>query len=99
LMTAYSERISRFQQILRERSLAGAVFAPTDQMRYLTGWAESGHERLLALFVPASGSPVFVVPAINAEQAKTNPARIADVLGWEDAEDWHGAAKSVLCEW
>lgn len=98
-MAAYLDRVSRLQKTLRDHHLAGAVLAPTDQMRYLTGWAESGHERFLALLVPAEGSPVFVVPAINAEQAKTNLAGIADVRGWEDAEGWHDAARSVLCEW
>jgi Xaa-Pro aminopeptidase len=99
-MTAnYSVRIARAQEALRAQRLAAAVFAPTDQMRYLTGWAEPGHERLIALLVPAEGDPAFVVPAINAEQARRNPADIADVRPWEDASGWHGVVRDLLEEW
>jgi len=98
-MIAYVDRIARLQRLLRAERLAGAVFAPTDQMRYLTGWAEHGHERLIALFVPARGRPAFVVPAMNATQARDNPAGIRDVLPWEDAEGWHSVACGLLKSW
>src|SRR5262249_42089606 len=58
-----------------------------------------GHERLIALLVPATGAPVFVVPAMNAPQARENPAGIADVLGWEDAAGWQGIVRDLLDCW
>lgn len=67
-------------------------------MRYLTGWAESGHERLLVLWVPAVGEPVFLVPGINAAQAERNPAGLRDVRGWGDAEGWDSAFLALLTE-
>jgi Xaa-Pro aminopeptidase len=79
--------------------MGGAVFAPTDQMRYLTGWAEYGHERLIALFLPAEGEPVFVVPAMNASQARDNRAGVPNVIGWEDKTGWRPAVSNLLREW
>lgn len=87
-MPDYAGRIAKAQALLRDTGLGGAALAPTDHMRYLTGWAEQGYERLIALFLPASGEPVFVVPELNAEQARANPAGIADVRGWSDASGW-----------
>lgn len=98
-MSSYGQRIARAQDVLRAEGLAAAVFAPTDQMRYLTGWAESGHERLLALLLPANGEPVFVVPAINAAQARRNPAAIPDVRGWDDSTGWHSLVAELLKQW
>src|SRR2546421_10088365 len=98
-MSDYANRIQRVQHSLRDGNYAGAVFAPSDQMRYLTGWAEYGHERLIALFVPAQGDPVFVVPSIHLEQAKANRAGIQDILAWTDSAGWHGIVRDLLDGW
>jgi len=95
-MSAYGDRIARLQEALREERLAAMVLAPSDQMRYVSGWAEYGHERLIALVVPAIGDPAFVVPSMNAEQARENPAGIQKVLGWSDEDGWHGKMGEVL---
>src|SRR5437868_10668521 len=98
-MADYSQRIAKVQEVLRSEGLGGAVLAPSDQMRYLTGWAEYGHERLIALFVPAQGDPVFVVPSIHLEQVKTNPAGIQNILAWIDSAGWHGIVRDLLDGW
>lgn len=98
-MPDYAGRIARLQEVMREEGLSLAVLSWTDQMRYLTGFAEHGHKRFLALFVPAQGAPAFVSPALNAQQARTNAAGIEKVLGWEDSETWKGAVSSLLAEY
>lgn len=98
-MTNYSTRIAQAQAALKSAGLGGAVFAPTDQMRYLTGWAEYGHERLIALFLPAEGEPAFVVPAMNASQARDNKAGVPQVYGWEDKSGWHETVAGILESW
>ncbi len=98
-MISYADRIAKTQEVLRSEHLAGAVFAPTDQMRYLTGWAEHGHERLIALFVPAEGEPAFVVPSMNAQQARENRAGVPDVRGWADETGWQRVVGALLTEW
>lgn len=98
-MTEYAQRIESVQQALRHRDAAFAVIAASDQMRYLTGWQEGGHERLLALFVPASGLPAFIVPAINAQHAQMNPAEIKQIMGWDDATGWQPVVAKLLSGW
>ena len=98
-MSDYRGRIAQLQARMQQEGAGWAVFAATDQMRYLTGWAEYGHERLVGLFVPVQGEPIFVVPAMNAQQAHSNPAGISQVIGWDDATGWHGEVKAFLEQW
>lgn len=98
-MSIYTDRIQRVQDLLRESGAGVAVIAPTDHMLYLTGWAESGHERFLALLIPAEGDTAFVVPALNASQARKNPAGINDVIGWSDDTGWLPWVKRLFRRW
>ena len=98
-MSDYAGRIARLQNLMQEQGAAIAFLAGTDQMRYLTGWQEGGHERFVGLLVPAQGDPAFVVPAMNAPQARNTPAGIAQVLGWDDAAGWKGEVQALLKQW
>ncbi|MEP6755896.1 MAG: Xaa-Pro peptidase family protein, partial [Chthonomonadales bacterium] len=95
-MSIYDNRISQLQSAMATRGVDMVVLAPTNHMKYLSGWCESGHERLLAMFVPATGNPIFVVPSLNAEQCKTNPAGFTDVRGWNDSTGWHEVVRPIL---
>ena len=92
----YAGRIARLQAELKTQKAALAILAGTDQMRYLTGWREGGHERFVGLFVPARGEAAFLVPAMNSRQAETNGAGIGTVLGWKDETGWKAQAQSLL---
>ena len=92
----YAERIARLQELLRTQHTALAILAGTDQMRYLTGWREGGHERFVGLFVPAQGEAAFLVPAMNARQAQENRAGITEALGWKDETGWLAQAQTLL---
>jgi Xaa-Pro aminopeptidase len=98
-MSDYSGRIARLQERMRTEGANLTLLAGTDQMRYLTGWREGGHERFVGLFVPAEGEPAFVVPKMNAPQARQTPAGITQVLGWEDHTGWQGDVEPLLAQW
>ncbi len=98
-MSDYAGRIAGLQARMRAEGASLTILAGTDQMRYLTGWREGGHERFVGLFVLAEGPAAFVVPKMNAPQARETPAGIAHVLGWEDHAGWHGEAESLLSHW
>lgn len=98
-MSDYSGRIARLQAAMRAEGASLTLLAGTDQMRYLTGWREGGHERFVGLFVPAQGAPAFVVPKMNAPQARETPAGIVDVRGWEDHTGWQSEVSRLLVEW
>ena len=95
-MSEYAGRIGRLQEIMRAQGVGLAVLSCTDQMRYLTGYVEGAHERLLALFVPAQGEAAFVVPTMNAQAARANPAQIGRVQGWPDSHSWQGQVTNVI---
>ena len=97
-MFDYAARIQRLQEDLKAHSAKLIILAGTDNMRYLTGWREGGHERFVGLLVPAEGAAAFVVPAMNANQARTNGANIARVVGWQDADGWQIAAQTLFSE-
>ena len=98
-MSDYSERTARLQTLLQSQGAFGAILAGTDQMRYLTGWREGGHERFVGLFIPQEGAPAFVVPSMNASQARKTPAEIRDVFGWEDSEGWTNTVQELMAGW
>ena len=98
-MSDYSERITRLQTLLKSQEAFGAILAGTDQMRYLTGWREGGHERFVGLFIPQDGSPAFVVPSMNASQARQTPSGIEDVFGWEDSKSWTNTVQELIAGW
>ena len=98
-MSDYTGRLKRLQGELRAADANGIVLAGTDQMRYLAGWREGGHERFVGLLVPADGEPTFVVPAMNAAQARDTPAAIAAVEGWDDATGWTEVAQTIIDSW
>ncbi len=83
-MNEFQNRIAKLQAGFAAEDIQLMVISASDQMRYLTGWLEHGHERLIALLVPASGEPVFVVPAMNVPQASKNQAGIEQIIGWTD---------------
>lgn len=86
-MNLYETRLSAVRAAMHENGLNALVITPGAAMRYLTGFSEPG-SRFLALIVPAEQPCVFVVPALNAGQARQNPAGITDVRAWEDAAGW-----------
>lgn len=98
-MSDFAERIHRLQKGMRADGAALTLLAGSDHMRYLTGWADQGHERLVALFVPADGEPAFLVPAMNAPQARANRGGISQVLGWNDETGWHAEARQLIARW
>lgn len=95
-MNDFQTRIQKLQTAMQAQGVALTLLAGTDQMRYLSGWREGGHERFVGLFVPAQGEPAFVVPAMNAPQAQKTPLGLSHVRGWEDQNGWHPDAQALF---
>ena len=86
-MNLYEKRLSRVRTAMHENGLDTLVLTPGAAMRYLTGFSEPG-SRFLALVIPDDQPWLFVTPALNAEQARQNPAGVSDVRVWDDAQGW-----------
>jgi Xaa-Pro aminopeptidase len=95
-MSLYEERLVRFQEVMRDHGANLALLSAREPMRYLCGWWEEGHERLIALIVPAEGLPALVVPAMSREQAAANPAGILEVRDWIDSEGWGSCMRWLM---
>jgi Xaa-Pro aminopeptidase len=94
-MEPYLSRLAALRAQMATRGLDAALLAPTDHMRYLVGWAESGHERLLALVVTADAARI-VAPALNAADASSNARSMSSVIPWTDADGWAAAMAQAL---
>jgi len=98
-MAVFAERLAEVQRRMRASGAGALIVGPGDNLRYLTGWSEDGHERFLALVLPASGEPALVVPVMNAAQSRGNPAGISHVIGWADDEGWQPAVMTLLARY
>lgn len=81
-----------------DAGLDAVIVTPGANMRYLTGFSEAGYERLFCLIAPLDREPLFVAPSVNVDQARRNPAGIADVREWNDAAGWHGLVEALAGE-
>jgi len=64
----FRERTRRLQQRLLGVGASGAVFFPSPNCYYLSGFREEPMERHLLVFVPADGDPAIVAPDLYADQ-------------------------------
>ena len=86
-MNLYEKRLSLVRTAMHANGLDTLIVTPGAAMRYLTGFSEPG-SRFLALVIPDDQPWLFVAPALNAGQARQNPAGITDIRVWDDAEGW-----------
>ena len=93
-MNLYEKRLSRVRTAMHENGLDTLILTPGAAMRYLSGFSEPG-SRFLALVVPDDQPWLFVTPALNAGQARQNPAGVADIRVWDDAQGWETLLASL----
>jgi len=94
-MDIYAKRLQAVHQSMINWGLDTLLLTPGAAMRYLTGFSEEGFERLLCLIVPDDRECVFICPALNAEQARKNPAGITDIRVWDDGMGWDKVLKDL----
>lgn len=97
-MNLYDIRLSRVRTAMHEHGLDTLILTPGAAMRYLSGFSETGHERLLALIIPDNQPWLFVTPALNAAQVRANPAGIADVRVWDDTQGWQTLLRELCTD-
>src|SRR5689334_6445268 len=96
-MNLYEKRLSRLRAAMHENGLDTLILTPGASMRYLSGFSEPG-SRFLALVVPDDRPWLLITPALNAEQARQNPAGITDIRVWDDAQGWETLLKEVSAD-
>ncbi len=82
----FRERTRRLQQRLLAEGVAGAVFFPSPNLYYLTGFWEEPMERPLLFFVPADGDPEFLAPTLYETQLRDD-TWVETIHTFDDGED------------
>jgi Xaa-Pro aminopeptidase len=88
---------ARIEACRRRLETVGAellVCFPSPNLTYLTGFVESPSERHFLLFVPQSGSPAIVAPAMYG--AQLDSLGLPDVRLWDDETDPLTVVEGVL---
>ena len=80
---------------MEKTGLEFVLLSSPANIAYLSGVSITPHERLIALFIPGEGDPVLVVPALEAEAARENPAALAHAV-WDDAEGPFGVLRGIF---
>jgi Xaa-Pro dipeptidase len=92
----YAGRLERARDALAREGAAGMVLTPGANLRYFTGLAVGGSERLLALLLRAAGKPVVVAPAFERGRVETGARIQVELATWRDGEDPFALAHRAL---
>jgi Xaa-Pro aminopeptidase len=89
-----TERLARVRSEMRERAIDMIALAPSDNLRYVLGFAPFLDERACMLLLSIGGN-AFVVPSINAEDVKKASSDVP-LFVWEDATGPLEAVRSAV---
>jgi Xaa-Pro aminopeptidase len=95
---ALATRLDRARAAAQDAGVDALLMAPGSDLRYLLGGSGSSFERLTCLVVPANGSPVLVVPKLEAPGYDAVPTGElgVELATWVDAEDPYALVASLL---
>lgn len=91
----FQRRLERAQAELKARRWAFLIATPSTNYEYLTGYNPGRSERLIALVLPVSGSPVVVCPSFEVERIRRHSI-ITDLRGWEEKDDPYVLVSEVV---
>jgi Xaa-Pro aminopeptidase len=94
----YGDRLDRARKATGAAGLDALLVTPGPDLRYLTGYAAVGLERLTCLVLPADGEPALVVPRLERPAALASPVGglELEVLDWAETEDPFALAARLL---
>jgi Xaa-Pro aminopeptidase len=96
--SALSKRLDLASAAAEKAGVDALLMAPGSDLRYLLGVGGSSFERLTCLVVPAAGSPVLVVPKLEAPGYDAVPTGElgVELATWVDGEDPYALVASLL---
>ena len=95
---ALARRLDRARAAAANARVDALLMAPGSDLRYLLGAGGGSFERLTCLVVPAEGTPVLVVPKLEAPGYDAVPTGElgVELATWVDAEDPYALVASVV---
>lgn len=94
---AYDKRKNDLAEHLRSESVDAYFAGSPASMKYLQGFGEDGHERLLVLAVNRDGEVAMICPQLSEEQARR--AGIENIYSYPDHEDPVALVERLSNEW
>ncbi len=92
----YAGRLERAREALAREGAAGMLLTPGANLRYASGLALEGSERLVALLVPVATEPLLVAPVFERERVEAGARIPLGVATWADGEDPFALVRRVL---
>lgn len=90
-------RLARITEAIAREGLAGLALMPDANLRYLSGLSFHHGKRLTLVIVPADGAtPLFVVPALEEQRARSNSQIEMRYFPWSDADGPREALRAAL---
>ncbi|UCF20227.1 MAG: aminopeptidase P family protein [Gemmatimonadota bacterium] len=86
-LQAYRERWDRALRMMSDQGLAALFCEPATNFEYLVGTSFGRSERLIALVIPAGGTPFIVAPEFEVERVGRALETVSDIRGWAEHED------------
>lgn len=85
----YAHRLQQAQQHCQTKNIDGLIIGTGSQLKYLTGATFHTHERLAALIIPATGTPTFILPAVDRGDLNHTPIPQLNITTttWTDGEN------------
>jgi Xaa-Pro aminopeptidase len=87
-------QLERTRAAMTERGVDALAISPSDDLRYLLGFAPTADERLCMLLLGLTRM-LIVVPGVNAEQMRAAVPEI-ELVRWEDADGPRAALADAL---
>lgn len=82
----YVNRLSRAQDVLKDRGIDQLLLGPGADLTYLTGIHAHVSERLNLLILPAEGEPTLVAPALEAPLLHDGSEKVT-IKTWGDSDN------------
>jgi len=95
----YKTRKEQLVNVLKKNRIDGFIFTVSVNMYYFTGYYEFQSARLMVLFIPAEGEPIFLVPHLSYDQICSSTwLKVENVFSWYDGEDPFEKVSSIIRE-
>lgn len=95
MMKASPHRLDKLRRAMQQHDLDAAVVIPGSNFLYLTASVHGLMERPLMLFVPSSGRPAVVIPALELEHFASHGFD-AQAIAWTDSEGYNTALATAV---
>lgn len=94
----YQQRLERARALMRAHGMDALLIGAGASLRYFTGVPWGASERLVALLLTASGSPLLVCPAFEEGSLDAVLSIPAEKRLWEEHEDPHALVAQAMRE-